>query len=436
MLENHFLIFTFQIRKLYTLSQIKTKKNIMNKKVLFLFISAIISINSYSQISFEKGYYIDNSGKKINCLIKNIDWVNNPTEIEYKLSENTKAKYIGINSIKEFGILKASKYIRSTVKIDRSSEDLNQLSDTKAPIFNEEQLFLKVLMEGKANLYLYEDGRLKRYFYNKEIAAIEQLVFKSYKITDYDLGENNRFKQQLWNDLKCSSITMKNIENLEYKKNSLIHFFTEFNTCSNSDFINYEEKQKKDLFNLTLRPRINNSSLNIQNSSYSTSDTKFGNKLSIGFGIEVEYIFPFNKNKWSVFIEPTYQNYKSETSADVKNVTGGELSSEVDYNSIEFPIGLRHYFFINNNSKVFINASYVLDFGSKTSIELKRADGSSFNSLDINSRNNLAFGIGYKLNDKYGVEFRYQTSREILNDYVSWTSNYKTVSIIFGYTIF
>ena len=408
----------------------------MNKKALLLFISAIISINSYSQITFEKGYYIDNSGQKINCLIKNIDWVNNPTEIEYKLAENTKAKHIGIKSIKEFGILKSSKYIRSTVKIDRSSEDLNQLSDIKAPIFKVEQLFLKVLIEGKANLYLYEDGRLKRYFYNKESLDIEQLVFKSYKITEYDFSKNNRFKQQLWNDLKCSSITMNKIDNLKYKKYSLIQFFIEFNNCSNSDFINYEKKQKKDLFNLTLRPRLNNSSLNIQNYIFSSLDIKFGNKSSIGFGIEAEYIFPFNKNKWSIFIEPTYQNYKAELNADVTNVNGGKLISEVNYNSIEIPIGLRHCFFINNNTKVFINASYVLDFSSKTSIDLKRADGSSFNSLDINSRNNLAFGIGYNLNDKYGLEFRYQTSRHVLGDYVFWNSDYKTVSIIFGYTIF
>lgn len=359
----------------------------------------------------------------------------NPTEIEYKLAENTKAKHIGIKSIKEFGILKSSKYIRSTVKIDRSSEDLNELSDIKSPIFKEEQLFLKVLIEGKANLYLYEDGRLKRYFYNKESPDIEQLVFKSYKITEYDLGKNNRFKQQLWNDLKCSSITMSKIDNLEYKKYSLIQFFIEFNSCSNSNFINYEEKQQKDLFNLTIRPRLNNSSLNVQNSTYSTLNTKFGSKSSIGFGIEAEYIFPFNKNKWSIFIEPTYQNYKAELYADVTNVSGGKLASEVNYSSIEIPIGLRHCFFINNNSKVFINASYVLDFSSETSIEFRRADGSSFNSLDINSRNNLAFGIGYKLNDKYGLELRYQTSRDVLGDFVLWSSDYKTVSIIFGYTI-
>ena len=39
---------------------------------------------SYSQITFEKGYFISNDGIKTECFIKNLDWRNNPTEFEYK----------------------------------------------------------------------------------------------------------------------------------------------------------------------------------------------------------------------------------------------------------------------------------------------------------------------------------------------------------------
>ena len=102
----------------------------MKKRILFL-LAAILSLNCYSQISFEKGYYIDNTNQKINCLIKNIDWKNNPTEFEYKLSKNSESKKTTIKTIKEFGIDNISKYIRRTVSIDRSSEDINKLSNDK-----------------------------------------------------------------------------------------------------------------------------------------------------------------------------------------------------------------------------------------------------------------------------------------------------------------
>ena len=410
-------------------------KIIMKKQLLFL-LTTILSFNCYSQISFEKGYYTDNTNQKTNCLIKNIDWKNNPTEIEYKLSENSKSKKISIKSIKEFGIDNISKYVRSTVNIDRSSESTNSLSNDKNPIFKEEELFLKVLVQGRATLYEYVDGNLRRYFYNSDGSNIEQLIFKSYKVNEYEIAKNNRFKQQLWNDLKCSKFKISKIESLGYKKKELVNFFVKYINCNNQEYINFEEKQKRDLFNLTIRPRINSSSLTIQNLISNSRDTEFENKIGFGLGIEAEFIFPFNKNKWAIAIEPTYQSFKSEKTTNVSNLSGGELIANVDYSSIEVPVSLRHYFFLNNNSKIFINASYIFDLSSKSSIEFTRKDGSNLNLLEIETKSNLALGLGYKHNDKYCIELRYQTNREILGNYSYWSSEYKTLSIIFGYSLF
>lgn len=395
----------------------------MKKQLLFLLIT-VLSFNCYSQISFEKGYYIDNSNQKTNCLIKNIDWKNNPTEFEYKLSENSESKKASIKLIKEFGIDNVSKYIRSNVNIDRSSEKFNQLSNHRKPIFKEEELFLKVLVEGKANLYLFEDGNLTRYFYNTEDTVIEQLVFKSYKTSNYKIGKNNSFKNQLWNNLKCPDFKISKVENLDYQKNDLINFFVEYNECNGEKSIIYEKKQKKDLFNLSVRPGFNSSSLSIQNSVSSSRDTDFDNEFGFRFGIEVEFIMPFNANKWSLIIEPTYQYFKSEK--EIRNQT-----VIADYKSIEIPVGIRHCFFLSENSKIFINGSYILDLSSNSII-----DFSSEVDLEINTGNNLAFGMGYKYNDKYSLELRYQTSREILSDYIAWSSDYNTLSVIFGYSLF
>lgn len=395
----------------------------MKKQLLFL-LAIILSFNCYSQISFDKGYYIDNSNKKTNCLIENIDWKNNPTEFEYKLSENSESKKATIKSIKEFGIDNFSKYIRSIVNIDRSSENINKLTNDRNPIFKEEELFLKVLVEGKANLYLFEDGGLRRYFFNKENTTIEQLVFKSYKTSNDKIAKNNRFKNQLWNNLKCPNFKITKVENLDYQKNDLIDFFVKYNECNGEKNINYEEKQKKDLFNLSIRPGFNSSSLSIQNSVSSSRNTDFDNEFGFRFGIEAEFIMPFNKNKWSLIIEPTYQYFKS-----VKEITN--QSAKADYKSIEIPVGVRHYFFLNENSKIFINGSFIFDLSNDSVIDFE-----SGTDLEIKTRNNLAFGIGYKHNDKYGLELRYQTSREILNNYIYWSSDYSTLSVIFGYSLF
>lgn len=396
---------------------------IMKKQVLFLF-AAILSISGYSQTKFEKGYYIDNSNQKVDCLIKNLDWKNNPTEFEYKLSEDSDNKTGTIKDVKEFGINNIFKYARHTVLIDKSSNTISEMSTVSNPVFNEEELFLKVLIEGKASLYSYEKGLLKRYFYNKDESEIEQLIFKKYLISANQIGENSRYKQQLWNDLKCETFKISRVEKLNYQKNELVRFFIDYNACNNQDFTNFNENQNKGMFNLNIRPGLKSSSLSLQNSFSGSKNIDFDKKLGFRLGIEAEFILPFNNNKWAVVIEPTYQYYKTEKQFAL-------YTGSVDYKSLEFPIGLRHYFFINDNSKIFINALYVFDFSLNSTIEFTTPL-----SLELNKGNNLAFGLGYKYNDKYSLEFRYESKRDLLNDYVNWTSNYNSISFILGYTLF
>lgn len=419
--------------------KLSTKKsfkfNYMRKQLLLIALFTILCAESYSQIIFENGYFIDESNKKNECLIKNVDWINNPTEFEYKLSQNDTVHKATFQTVKEFGINNVSKYIRAKINIDRSSDQIDKMSSKRNPNFQEELLFLKVLIVGQASLFLYIDGNLTRFFYKLNDSEIQQLVYKRYLIANKVL-ENNSFKQELFLKLKCEEIVLNDIENLRYSNRDLEKLFIKYNECTGSDYINYKPKQNKDLFNLTFRPGLNYSSLEIQNSVSGSSDIDFGNKLGIRFGIEAEFILPFNKNKWGIIIEPTYQYFKSEKSNETGNVSGGILVSRIDYKSIEFPIGVRHYFYLNDNSKLFTNISYVVDFARNSTIEFLRQDNSMLSSLEIKSRPNIALGIGYKFKDKYGFEMRYSTSRNVLGNYLVWSSDYRTISLVFGYSLF
>lgn len=405
----------------------------MNKYFLFLFLG-LFSLNSYAQITFEQGYFIDNNDKKIDCLIKNQDWQNNPVEFEYRLSTNDERKIINIESVKEFGISGISKYIREKVQIDRSSEKVKELSTVQEPVFKEEQLFLKVLLEGEASLFQYVDQSLKRYFYRVENRPIEQLIYKSFKDKKDRIFQNKQFKQQLSLHLKCASIKKGRIENLTYAKSKLMKLFIDYNQCKESKLTNYVDLSKRDAFNLTIRPGINSSSLNIWNISFDTRDTDFGTKINFRLGLEAEFIMSFNKSKWSIIAEPTYQYFKSKTtlpeSTDV--MFNPELDVMVNYQSLELPIGVRHYFFLNKKSKVFLNAGFIFDISGNSIIDF---DSDSAEDLEINSNINFYLGAGFKFLDRFSAEARYLTNRDIFN-YTLWSNDYKTLSLIFGYTLF
>lgn len=405
------------------------------KKHLLLLLIAISTVNCFAQITFEQGYYINNSGQMINGLIKNNDWRSNPEEFEFKLSESDDSQTLRIENVREFGVDDKFKFIRETVQIDRSSDNISNLSESRKPVFDTEELFLKVLVDGKADLYQYQNGNLKRYFFRIGDSEIEQLIYKNYRTSKGKIGTNNRFRQQLWNGLECETIDKITIEKTDYSENDLVKFFVRFNKCENADLVNFAKNKKSDLFNFNIRPRLTSSSLTVQSIS-NNREIELGNKQSIGVGVEAEFILPFNRNKWAVSLEPTYQNYISETTTSVQNVSGGTLTTRIDYTSIEVPLSIRHYFYFDKNSRIFANFSYVFDFSSDATIDFFRADGSEFNELALETQNNFAFGIGYKYGGRYSLELRYQTPREIIGNYMYWNSDFDSFSVILGYTLF
>lgn len=409
----------------------------MTFKKTLIIVSLLIINCFYSQINFEKGYFIDNSGKKTECLIKNIDWNYNPTSFEYKLSENDNEKHQNtIKNVKEFGINDQSRYNRFEVSIDRSSEDLSKLGTNKEPKFNNETLFLKTLVLGDLNLYLYNDNNTKRFFYGKSDITPKQLVYLMYNISEESkIGYNILYKDQIKESLNCSSVSKSDIDRLQYKENSLTKIFLKYNECSNPSIAQTKFKNNNPVFNLNLRPRISTNSLSISNSVINTS-IDFDKKITFSLGLEAELILPFNKNKWSVLIEPQYQYFKDNNKSSSTKFVGNYLISKINYKTIDFPIGIRHYFFLNKKSKIFINALYSINLDLGSDIQFTRIDGSrTYEDIKIKSNGNLVLGAGYK-HDKYSLEIRMNTNRKILSDYALWNSKYNYTSIILGYTLF
>lgn len=253
--------------------------------------------------------------KKVNGFIKNLDWKNNPTKFDFRTSPEDDPKILTINTVREFGFSDNKKFLRATVNIDRSTSTLRSMSSDRNPNFEEEQLFLKFLVAGNASLFRYENGNLIRYFYKMEGDSIKQLIKKKYLVKDNSrVAANESYKQQLFNDLKCSSLSQRDIKNLHYDDVQLRDIFITYNTCSNGGYTLYDKKEKRDLFDLNVRLWLNNNNLTFQiYSPYNAiEETRFDTKLSFRAGIEGEFILPFTKNKWAFFIVPSYHYYKGE----------------------------------------------------------------------------------------------------------------------------
>lgn len=334
------------------------------KKIYFIF-CILFSSASVAQITFEKGYIITDGGVKTSVLIKNKDWRNNPTEIVYKLSENSTLRYGTLQSIKEFSISNKTNYIRAKVKVDTSSNEIVEMSKMRRPEFKEKIVFLKAIILGKASLYSYQTAGFQRYFYSVNEGKITQLIYKKYRPKGKAIATNRRFRQQLLNHVNCKDVPKKSFKKIDYSKHDLSKYFKKINKCKNVDFVSYAEKKEYDFFNLRVRLGLVNSSLHL---------LKYGNKRKGGFenawsariGVEAEFILPFNKNKWAIFVEPTYL-FSYEQKFILKNYDNRERPTKLEYHAIDIPIGVRYYIFLNKQSKLFINGSLVLNYSLDSS---------------------------------------------------------------------
>jgi hypothetical protein len=404
------------------------------KIFLLVLFFELFFLQSYSQVNFEKAYFIDNNGIRTECFIKNKDLYNNPNSFEYKRNQDESIVKVGdITNVKEFGIINSIKFERVSVKMDMSSINLDKLSEVREPEWKDKTLFLKVLIDGEATLYEYKDENLKRYFYKLNNSPVEQLIYKRYFLENSGhtvSAVNIDFQKQLWTNLLCDSTTMDEVIKLEYKSEDLSDYFGGYNKCKNNVFIDYRKKAVKGSFNIKAKGGITSSSLQIPYSS--SANIKLGSKTSFNLGSEIEYMIPFNRNKWSGFSEISYQEYQVEKTITVPSSSGilfeNSYKFNVSYKYFDLVFGLKHYMYLNDNSSLLIKAGYVFGLPMNSTIEI---DNNLYRK--ISNSEGLTFGAGYSFKSKYNLEFRMSSNH--LDKYYGY-SQFDSFSLVFGYTLY
>jgi hypothetical protein len=398
---------------------------------LLVLMSVIPLNNLYAQIDFEAGYFIDRNGARVNCLIRNLEWKYNPPEFKYKATSDGETLTGTLETIQEFGIFSARiKYVKASIKVDQSSGDMAYLSASRTPDFKIETIFLKVLVEGKASLYEYSFGNELRFYYSLDTKLFEPLIYKKFYSGGHVL-ENDSYKQQLYNALSCSGISQGKFENIQYRKKDLENIFIQYNKCVQSSLLLYTPTKKKDWLHFSVRPGLSYQSFKVNNSVNVNKSTSFSSQVGFRLGLEMEFVLPYNKNKWRILFEPTLRNYKADD-----NEVNLNRVAEVKYNSIEMPVGLRHLFYINTTNSFFVNALFAYDLPFNSTINFYDASNNVVDDLEIAGRTNFMVGAGYNWANKFSVELRYSTPRNILGNVVYWRSTHQGISVLAGYRLF
>lgn len=391
-----------------------------------LFILFCFQVNA--QNTFREGHYVVNSGDTITGFIKEYTWNENPEKIFFKAKLSDPQKTLEPEDILGFEISGRVKYKSARVEIDTSGNNSSDVSKNRSPDFVKKHLFLKILEEGEASLYQYQDGNLTRYFYSTEEVSLQPLIYRKYLDKDTKIKTNNDFRQQLLNSLKCEKLSESDFKTLKYWEIGLRKVIAKYNSCSNNTSYSYENEESKSSFHITVRPGFQLASLTTEEGSENIQ-TDFNIEASFRVGIEFEYILPFNNRKWSLILEPTYQTYSSKQERPFGNSL--PTSREVDYKSVEVPLSFRYYLFLSSESQLFINGGLAYDIN----IGENKIIGNQGAELDLNGSFNPVFGLGFRFKQKFSFELRYQTSRDLLHENNFRKSTYSSFGFILGYRI-
>ncbi|MCM8567838.1 porin family protein [Gramella jeungdoensis] len=404
----------------------------MNK----LLVAAIflICFSGFAQIEYEQGYYIFNNGKRVDELIKNVDWNFIPSEISVKSSSNADSRSIPLNELREVSV-GTYHFKKFKVQMDVSSRDVNEISLQRAPEFEEQVVFLRYLVEGETSLLSFRRNNVQRFFYQINDSGVEPLIYKQYMV-DGGLATNNRFQQQLINNFSCENNSNR-IASLRYKEKELVTFFIDYNECKNAEYELKMDKSKSGDLYLSVKVGIGQGSLDVEKGLIANGTDYNG--LDLRFGVELEYNFNFNKRKWSAIVEPTYRTF----SDDARLNGDYEADFSVNYNSINTLAALRYYLFLSQNSKLFANLGVNLDFPVNSEIKFANTGRNMDPVLEnLNFTMGYAAGFGYAIYDRLDFEVRYLANTvkgdkfEKSNYNIEWRSNYNSINLILGYKLF
>ena len=383
-------------------------------KIFTLFTALLLAVTSYAQDA--KGYYVTASGQRTQGYFKQGDYNDTPA-LRFKASRGD--EYAALpEEVVEYGFDEERlKFVKHTVSMDVSGNDTTD----KNPKLESRVIFLNLLLKGKATLYSYTKDYRVTYFFSVEgkQETVNQLVYKKYKLADGSPAENAGFRQQLFETVKCDRQNISDFTGIFYDKKQLMNVIRNYNECTGGKAVAFGPK-KQTGFKYTVVGGLYSSRLGIENGKPDVKTTS----ADINFGLGFEAAYVFKSEATELFFRGEFEtiNVTLDETADLGyNLTRSIY--ELETYAANIYIGPRYNFIINDNNKIFADASFCfsIPFGDITkATRITPPTGETYNGTGVTYSLDpgfaVDFGVGYTLNKKFGLALRYETSRDFLDD--------------------
>ncbi len=217
----------------------------MKKYYTFFLIFFLIATFSELKAQFVPGYIVTLKGDTVEVVFS--DKVLNKHFKEIKCKKNLLSlaeETYSATAIKGFYLSQSNEYFYSkTIVIDKKSIELTQLESDPKPKNVTETVFVKLLVQGEANLYSYQDENAKKHFlFSKKNTPIQELIYLKYFTTQGIFRVIETYKLQL--DTSLVGCKKNKTAFLDFEESKLKHVFEQYNVCFSNDISYIQESGK------------------------------------------------------------------------------------------------------------------------------------------------------------------------------------------------
>ncbi len=398
-----------------------------------------IQANIYKETEkdyFIKGYIIKKNGDIMHGLINDLNWLYNPEFIEFIKDSSSSVQKFSSNDIVGFKT-KENYYISYSGKLDKTPVNLEDLYEKDEINIEYISTFLRVINEGKINLYEYNSANPKKYIYliQKEKGVITELIFqkKMYKKNGKRYVQTNEFyKNQLNSYLLDCKDAVKSINSVKYNLKSLNKRVNIYNTCGSEDksvYLDYE-KGKKPKMNLNLFSGISVNSISFESLYIFTNHIQF-KELAISYmpGISFERFILRGRRSSSLTLSLFYNSFVNESIAENYSFKYKYILSS---KNIKLAGAYKKYLIEDNKQlRPYIYIGYFRLFGA-VNLKAIPEDTTQTNSYEYDYDYfplNFKIGGGLNIKDKFVVGFSYDYYLLNLS-----ALRYRTLNFFVGYS--
>ncbi len=384
-----------------------------------------------AQSIYKSGYFIDNSGKRTDCLIKKMPWETNPTEFEWKKAISSSPKTGKIEDIKEFGVGQDYIFKRFIMAFDLQGDTVGKSSKDKDPRLKLKKVFLRLILKSEATLYQYSKNDVHRFFYtDRKIAYPELLVFKTYYVPDLEeevgekiiTKENTLFREQLQKSLSCRK---QDASELAYTLKDLKKYFKEYNECKGAK-IAYIVKTRFNQSKIGLIGTLDFVSFSHPSELNPTESIIYDDTLAPRYGIYLETFIPFFGVDLSFFLESTYRSFSTkQTNFSDTDIDGPELN----FKSINVAFAPRFHLYLSSNFEVFFEGGLSVDQDLGTESIFNSVESTTLDYFYGGGFGAGRFKVGYRVYTDKNIAKREALSDALSESTLSTTSFYLTISL-------